>query len=194
TLTKAEITSAQKGVEAAAHGARSPVNSRFYVGPGIAGKHRLTLTTEYVNDGERLLRPSGRVTIKDVFGRVAGRYQIAPFTVYPDGAADGQVELRGLPSLGLFTATVELTTDVGSQRTQLQRFVLVPKWLLAVLAAALLYVLYRLTRWLLARRDERLYGSEVEHEPAVATAGHDEHYGDDDWPDDDAEFSSTANR
>ncbi|MBC7460548.1 MAG: hypothetical protein H7287_04235, partial [Thermoleophilia bacterium] len=136
TLTKAEITSAQKGVEAAAHGARSPVNSRFYVGPGIAGKHRLTLTTEYVNDGERLLRPSGRVTIKDVFGRLAGRYQIAPFTVYPDGAADGQVELRGLPSLGLFTATVELTTDVGSQRTQLQRFVLVPKWLLAVLAAA----------------------------------------------------------
>ncbi|MCW2972335.1 MAG: hypothetical protein JWN72_608 [Thermoleophilia bacterium] len=194
-LTKAEVTSAQKGVAAAAEGDKPPVNSRFYVGPGIAGKHRLTLTTEYVNEGERLLRPSGRVTVKDVFGRTAGRYEIPPFTVYPDGAADGQVELRGLPSLGLFTATVELTTDVGSQKTQLQRFVLVPKWLLAVLAAAFLYVVYRLTRWLLARRDERLYGSALGDDTSATTEADVDGEDYEEWPaDDDAGFSSAADR
>jgi hypothetical protein len=180
TLTKAEITSAQQGIVASEHGDKPPVNSRFYVGPGIAGTHRLTLTTTYANGGERLLQPSGRVVITDVFGRVAGRYAIPQFTVYPKGSADGQVELRGLPSLGLFTATVELSSDAGSQKTQLPRFLFVPKWLLGVVIAALLWGLYRLVRFVLARRDERRYGGvDDTGEPQPGEAGYAE--GDDEW-------------
>lgn len=187
-LTKAEIRSAQKGLEAGQEGKEPPVNSRFYVGPKIAGKHRLTLSTEYVNEGERLLRPSGRVIVKDIFGRTAGTYTLQPFTVYPDGSNEQQVELKGLPSLGLFTATVEVKTDVSTQKTQLKRFVLVPKWFLAVVLAALVYLVALLVVRFLRRRDERLYGTDDD----APVEGYDEDWGAEGEPD--AGFPSSTER
>ena len=155
TLTEANITSAQKGIDAARDGKEAPKNARLYVGPGLTGSHRLTLSAAYENAGERLIRPTGRVVVRDIFGRVAGRYDLKDFTVYPEGEAAQTVELKGLPSLGLFTAKVELESEpTGKQTTTLPRFVMVPKWFLLAAGAFLLYWIYRLVRWQLARRRE----------------------------------------
>lgn len=154
-LVNASITSAQKGIDAARDGKPVPRNSRLYVGPRWIDGHRLTLSAQYENDGERLLKPRGRVVVRDVFGRQAGSYEIPEFTVYPEGEAAQTVELKGLPSLGLFTARVELESDAaGKQTTTLPRFVMVPKWFLVAAAAFLLYWIYRLVRWQLHRRRE----------------------------------------
>lgn len=154
-LTKAVITSAQKSLAAARDGQESPVNSRVYVSPGWTDSHRLTLSTQYVNEGERLLTPTGKVVVRDLFDRIVGRYDIKKFTVYPEGESAGQVELKGLPSLGVFTTTVELTSEAaGTQKTTLPRFVLLPKWLLAALAAFAIYGIWRLVKWRLRRRRE----------------------------------------
>jgi hypothetical protein len=169
SLTKAEVTSAQKNLASSRDGRKPAVNSRFYVGPGLAGKHRLTLSTEYQNDGERLLQPTGTVVVKDLFGRIAGRYTVPRFTVYPGGSSTGQVELRGLPSLGIYSTTVELKTDVGTQKTTLHRFVLVPKWLLAALVVLTGMLVVRLVRWRAERRDASAFDDDL------GSASHDAH-------------------
>jgi hypothetical protein len=155
SLTGAEITSVQKSIAAARHGDESPHNSRFYVSPKWTDSHRLKLAATYENTGERLLKPSGRVVVTDVFGRQAGSYPIPEFTVYPDGEAAQSVELKGLPSLGLFQAKVVLDSEAaGKQTTTLPRFVLIPKWFLLAAGAFVIYWLYRLVRWRLRRRSE----------------------------------------
>jgi hypothetical protein len=155
SFTKATITSAQKSIAAAKDGGRAPVNARWYVSPHWADTHDLTLSTEYKNTGERLLTPSGKITVKDIFGRVAGRYDIDQFTVYPGGSAAKATELKGLPSLGIFTASVKVQSEAGgTQSTTLPRFVVVPKWFLLALAAFVLFGLFRLVRWQLRRRRE----------------------------------------
>ena len=179
-FTKATITSAQQSEAAGRDGKEAPVNSRFYVGPKFFkfGKtHDLRLSTEYENSGERLLKPKGQVVVRDIIGRVAQRYDVKEFTVYPDGENAGQVQLKGLPSLGVFQVKVELTSEAGGkQSTTLPRFVIVPKWFLAVAGAFLLYILYRLVGWQLRRRREwRRY---------MAEEG-----GDDDGDDIDAEWA-----
>ncbi|MCW2923634.1 MAG: hypothetical protein JWM98_1038 [Thermoleophilia bacterium] len=172
-LTKASITSAQKNLQAARDNEKTPSNSRLYVSPHWTDTHRLTLSTEYQNKGERLLTPSGKVVIRDIFGRVAGRYDIKQFTVYPDGESAGTVELKGLPSLGVFTARVELESEAaGKQTTTLPRFVMVPKWFLLAAAAFILYGLYRLLRWQLRRRREwKRYLAEEEARPEGGASG-----------------------
>ena len=191
TLTKASITSAQKGIAAARDGEQAPRNSRLYVGPGFADAHRLTLSAEYENTGERLIKPTGRVIVKDIFGRTAGTYQLKDFTVYPGGAAAQTVELKGLPSLGLFTAKVELQSEpTGKQTTTLPRFVLVPKWFLAAIAAFALYGLSRVVRWQLRRRREwRAYldedgdgASPLDESDATADVDEDDEWAFDDEP------------
>jgi hypothetical protein len=155
SFTKATITSAQKSIAAAKDGGRAPVNARWYVSPHWADTHDLTLATEYRNTGERLLTPSGKSTVKDIFGRVAGRYDIDQFTVYPGGSAAKTTELKGLPSLGIFTASVKVQSEAGgTQSTTLPRFVMVPKWFLLAVAAFVLFGLFRLARWQLRRRRE----------------------------------------
>jgi hypothetical protein len=154
-LTNASITSAQKGIAAAQNGEQSPKNARLYIGPGMTDNHRLTLSAEYENKGERLLKPTGRVIVKDIFGRTAGSYDIKEFTVYPGGEAAQTVELKGLPSLGIFSATVELQSEpTGKQKTTLPRFVMIPKWFLAAAGALLVYLLFKLVKWRLAKRRE----------------------------------------
>lgn len=154
-LVNASITSAQKGIAAARDGKPAPRNARFYVGPKWIDGHRLTLSAEYENEGERLLKPRGRVVVRDLFGRQAGSYEIPEFTVYPEGEAAQTVELKGLPSLGVFRARVELESDAaGKQTTTLPRFVMVPKWFLVAAAAFLVYWTYRLAVWQLRRRRE----------------------------------------
>ncbi len=154
-FTKASITSAQKGIAAARDGKQPPTNARFYVSPGLADTHRLTLSAEYENTGERLIKPTGNVVIHDIFGRIAGRYELKDFSVYPGGESAQTVELKDLPSLGLFTARVELDSEAaGKQTTTLPRFVFVPKWFLAAVSAFLLYWLMRLVKWRLRRRRE----------------------------------------
>jgi hypothetical protein len=95
------------------------------------------------------------VIVRDIIGRVAGRYQLKEFTVYPDGENAQTVQLKGLPSLGLFTAEVKVESEAGGkQSTTLPRFIMVPKWFLVAAAAFLLYFGYRLVRWRLRRRAE----------------------------------------
>lgn len=153
-LTKASITSAQKRLAAARDGGPPPSNARVYVSPKLTGKHRLTLSTEYDNSGERLLTPTGSVVIKDIFGRTAGTFEIDRFTVYPGGQASGTVELKGLPSLGIFQARVELESVAGTQSTTLPRFVMIPKWFIIAAVAFLLYGAFRLLKRQLRRRRE----------------------------------------
>ena len=154
-LTNASITSAQKSLDSARSGKQPPKNSRFYVSPKWTDTHRLTLSAEYENTGERLLKPKGEVVVTDIFGRVAQKYPIEEFTVYPGGEAAQTVELKDLPSLGIFTASVELESEqTGKQSTTLPRFALIPKWFLLAVAAFLVYWGYRLLRWQLARRAE----------------------------------------
>lgn len=185
SLTDASITSAQKGIAAAQKGERSPKNARLYISPKLTGSHRLTLSAEYENKGERLLKPTGRVIIKDIFGRTAGSYVIREFTVYPDGEAAQTVELKGLPSLGVFTATVELQSEpTGKQKTTLPRFVMIPKWFLAAGGALLVYLLFKLARWRLARRRE--WQAYLDSEGDGAAGSPDESGFDDDNADSDA--------
>lgn len=174
-LTRAVITSAQKSLAAARDGEKSPGNSRLYVSPGWTNSHRLTLSTEYANKGERLLTPAGKVVVRDLFNRIVGRYDIKQFTVYPEGESAGQVELKGLPSLGIFTASVELESEAaGKQKTTLPRFVLIPKWLLAALAAFAIYGIWRLVKWRLRRRREwKAYLAESDGEDADPDADED---------------------
>ncbi|MCW2928686.1 MAG: hypothetical protein JWM86_2654 [Thermoleophilia bacterium] len=154
-LTKATITSSQKNIEATREGKKVPENARFYVGPSWFKSHRLTLSTEYENDGERLLTPSGRVVVRDIFNRVVGRYEIKKFTVYPGGESAGQVELKGLPALGIFTAKVELESEAaGKQSTTLPRFVQLPKWFVSALGAFAIWLASKLLKRYLARRRE----------------------------------------
>lgn len=154
-FTRATITSAQLSEAAGREGTEAPTNVRFYLGPGWTDAHDLRLATEYVNDGERLLNPSGRVVVRDLFGRVAGRYELDDFTVYPGGEAAQTVELKGLPSLGVFTARVELRSEAaGRQSATLPRFVMVPRWLAVALGAFAAYGLYRLAAWRIRRRRE----------------------------------------
>ncbi len=185
TFTKASITSDQKRLDAARHGRKEPVNSRLYVSPHWADKHRLTLTTVYRNTGERLLQPHGQIVVKDIFGRVAGRYPIDEFTAYPDGYASQITQLKGLPSLGIFQAKVTVESEAGgTQSSTLPRFALVPKWLLLALAAFALYGGWRLLRWRLRRRREwKAYMDESDS----AEHGPDHDYSDDggDWDADD---------
>lgn len=194
-LTDASVTSAQKGIESARNGDPAPKNPRMYVGPGMAGKHKLTLSAEYENTGERLLKPSGRVVVTDIFGREAGTYEIADFTVYPEGEAAQSVELKGLPSLGIFQAKVELESEeAGKQTTTLPRFVLVPKWFLLAAGAFLLYGAYRLVRWQLRRRREwqQYLDGEGEGEVHHLQVGEDQgsafdgDYADDEWDEDES--------
>lgn len=155
SLTEASITSAQKGIAAARDGKPAPKNARLYVSPGLWDTHRLTLSAAYENKGERLIKPTGRVIIRDIFGRTAGTYQLKDFSVYPDGEAAQTVELKGLPQLGIFTAKVEFESEpTGKQTTTLPRFVMVPKWFLAVLAVLLASAIFKLVRWQLRRRRE----------------------------------------
>jgi hypothetical protein len=155
SLTGTEITSVQKGIDAARQGEQPPKNSRVYVSPHWTDSHRLNLSATYENTGERLLKPSGRVVVTDVFGRQAGTYPIPDFTVYPDGEAAQSVELKGLPSLGVFKVRVELDSEpTGKQTTTMPRFLLIPKWLLLAAGAFLIYWIYRLVRWRLRRRAE----------------------------------------
>ncbi len=155
TLTKATITSAQKSIDSARKGKQPPTNSRLYVSPNWTDSHRLTLSAEYENTGERLLKPKGEIVVKDIFGRVAQKYAIEEFTVYPEGEAAKTVELKDLPSLGLFTATVELESEqTGKQNTTLPRFILMPKWFLFAAIAFVLYWLFRLAKWQVGRRRE----------------------------------------
>jgi hypothetical protein len=189
TLAKATISSDQKRLDAARHGETPPVDSRFYVSPHWADKHRLTLSSEYENTGERLLRPKGKVVVKDVFGRVAGTYPIKEFTVYPGGSAAQSTDLKGLPSLGIFRATVQLESEVGGkQTTTLPRFVQVPKWFLLAVAAFLAYGAWRLVRWQLRRRREwRAYLDEAEGDDGPAEEGVDWSFDDGADPEPDAE-------
>ncbi len=155
SLTEASITSAQKGIDAARDGKEPPSNARWYIGPGLMDSHRLTLSAAYENDGERLIKPTGRVVIRDIFGRTAGTFELKDFTVYPGGEAAQTVELKGLPSLGVFTAKVELESEpTGKQTTTLPRFVMVPKWFLIAAGAFLLYWLLKIVKWQLRRRRE----------------------------------------
>lgn len=184
-LTAAAISSAQKNIEAAQDGTDPPRNARFYVSPKWTDTHRLTLSTQYQNDGERLLTPSGKVVVKDLFGRTAGTYDIPQFTVYPEGQSAGTVELKGLPSLGIYTASVVLESeDAGRQTTTLPRFVFIPKWLIAALAAFTVYGLYRLARWQLRRRREMKHYLELEQSPQAVKAAADTWDHDDDDHDD----------
>lgn len=172
TLTKASITSAQKGIAAARKGDKPPVNARYYVSPHMTDKHKLTLSTEYKNTGERLLKPHGRVIVKDIFGREAGTYDIPEFAVYPEGEAAQTIELKGLPSLGIFQAKVELESEpTGKQTTTLPRFALIPKWFLLAAGAFLIYWLYRLVRWQLRRRAEWRQYLEDENDDGAGAGG-----------------------
>ena len=154
-FTKATITSAQKSQEAGREGKKAPVNSRLYISPSWTDTHDLRLSTEYKNQGERLLKPKGQVVVRDIFGRVAGRYEVKEFTVYPGGENAGVVELKGLPSLGIFQAKVEIESEAGGkQSTTLPRFIQVPKWFLLAAAAFLLYWGWKLLMWQLRRRRE----------------------------------------
>jgi hypothetical protein len=188
-LTEATITSAQKNLAAATDGTPPPKNSRLYVSPGFSDAHRLSLATQYENKGERILQPSGKVVVKDLFGRVVGQYQVPQFSVYPGGEAAGSVEMKGLPSLGLFTVSVELTSEAaGAQSTTLPRFFMVPKWLLALIAGGALWLLWKVARWQLRRRrewkqylaDEAAGGDNVTPLPASDDAWDDD---DDQWVD-----------
>ena len=154
-FTDATITSAQKSEAAGREGTKAPINSRLYVSPGWTDTHDLRLSTEYENDGERLLKPKGEVVVRDIFGRVAQRYEVKEFTVYPGGENAQQVELKGLPSLGIFRTRVEIQSEAGgTQSTTLPRFILVPKWFLLAAGAFLLYWTWKLLMWQLRRRRE----------------------------------------
>lgn len=175
SLTEASITSAQKGIAAARDGREPPKNSQLYIGPGLVDSHRLTLSAAYENNGERLIRPTGRVVIKDVFGRSSGTFELEDFTVYPGGEAAQTVELKGLPSLGLFTARVELESEpTGKQTTTLPRFLMIPKWFLIAVGAFLLYGLFKVVRWRLRRRRAWQAHLDQEDELASVPAGADE--------------------
>ncbi|MCW2961328.1 MAG: hypothetical protein JWM90_1715 [Thermoleophilia bacterium] len=170
SFVKADITSAQKSLAAGQDGKAPPRNSRVYVGPGLLGVHRLTLSAEYKNSGERLIAAAGTVTVKDIFGRTAGRYPIKPFRVYPGGSAASTVEMKGLPSLGFFRTSVELKAETGDQTKQLDSFLLVPKWFLIVLGLILGYLLWLVVRALLRRRSEwKGYVDESEFDEAEAS-------------------------
>jgi hypothetical protein len=166
-LVGAAITSSQKSIDAARRGVQPPKNSRLYVSPNWTDTHRLNLSATYENEGERLLRPSGRVVVRDLFGRQAGSFEIPNFTVYPEGEAAQSIELKGLPSLGLFQARVELKSEeAGTQNTTLPRFALVPRWLLVALGAFTVYWAWKLARWQLGRRREwQEYLDDVEAGP-----------------------------
>lgn len=163
-MTKAYITSAYQQLQAQRDGDTPPRNSRWYLGSFLHSKHRLTLSTLYVNSGERMLEPSGRVVVRDLFGRVAARYDIPRFRVYPGGEAAGKVELKDLPSLGLFQAKVTLDSAAGTQVTTLPRFAIVPWWF--VIALGLLLGWGALSVVMLVRRRRRAwqqYLDEDEH-------------------------------
>lgn len=177
-LTNASLTSVQKSTAAGRDGRRAPKNPRLYISPGWTDVHDLRLTAVYENNGERLLSPTGRVLVKDVFGRTAGRYEIKQFAVYPDGKAATMARIKGLPSLGLFQATVELeSVAAGKQTTTLPRFVLLPRWFVVTIGAFLLYGCFRVLRWQLRRRREwkRFLADEeqrleTQNDPAAITA------------------------
>lgn len=158
-FTEATITSVQASREAGRSGKPAPKDKRVYISPGWTDTHDLRLTTEFVNKGERLLNPSGRVEVRDLFGRVVQRYKLDEFTVYPGGESAGLVELDGLPSLGVFRVRVEIESQAGGrQSVTLPRFVFLPKWFLLAATLLLLYLAWTLaTAWLRRRREWRGY-------------------------------------
>lgn len=152
-LVDAMITSAQKELAAVQNGKSSPRNSRLYISPNLTDKQNLTLSAVYKNKGERLLQPNGRVVVRDLFGRIAGTYEIPKFTVYPDGEAAQTVSLKNLPTLGIFRAKVELESEeAGKQTTTLPRFALIPKWFLIALTLLVLFAIWKTVRWRLGRQ------------------------------------------
>ena len=174
-LRNAVITSAQKSMDAAREGAASPENARTYLGPGWTGAHDLSLKVDYDNNGERLIRPTGRVVVKDVFGRVVGRYPVGEFNVYPGGVSSKIVELKGMPSLGLLRATIEMSSEAqGEQRVELPMFLVVPKWFVAALSALLLWSALSLHhRWRMRRAEWKLYLEEETAAGGQSAAGDD---------------------
>ncbi len=140
-IKRAEITDAKETVKTGQRSSAGPLFS------DIDGKPRLTLTVEYKNDGERLLTPQGKVEVKDLFGRVVGKYEIRRFTVYPEGEAGIQLDMRKIPFIGIFSTKLTLESDAGVQSRQLGRFIMLPWWSMLIITLLWLYFTIRIARW-----------------------------------------------
>lgn len=174
-LVRAVVTSAFQQLQAQRDGKKPPTNSRWYLGSFLHSKHRLTLSTLYKNTGDRLLEPSGRVVVRDVFGRVAARYTIPKFRVYPEGEAAGQVEMKKLPSLGIFQAKVTLESAAGKQVTTMPRFAILPWWFVIAITVLVGWGLLTVVMLLLRRR--RAWHEYLEEEDAIVAVGDADHDG-----------------
>lgn len=136
--------------------------------PFYPGKQAMRAVVEFENTGERLLTPEGRIEVRNVFGKVVHRYPVKRFTVYPEGEAGIQMDLRKLPSFGMFRASLELESEAGKQTRKLGSFVLAPWWVMGLLAAAVIYAGYQAVRWWL---DRRAMYRELEAEEQVLADG-----------------------
>lgn len=146
SIEEASFTSATQSVEATRDGGIPPLNPRL-----LLGSHELTAALRYENSGERLLRPTARVIVSDLFGRRVGTYELDDFTVYPGGENAGEVRLRDLPSLGVFRTQVVVTGEAGRQTQTLPRVFIAPWWFV-VLASMLVLAVIAIGVALLVRR------------------------------------------
>lgn len=163
-------------------GKKAKVNRHLYV-----GKHELTLVMEYTNGGERLLTPQGEVEVRDLFDRVVARYPVPRFTVYPEGAAAQQIELRKLPKVGIFRVQVVLSSDAGQQKRKLPRFLLIPSWLLWGTIALVVLIVARVAWGVWQRRRYGEWLDEDLDDESLEEDGEDDDLDFDDDLDDDDE-------
>lgn len=132
-LTSVRLTSIEQRLEARRSGTTLPPHRRWYVTDGWFDGSSMTIDLAYENTGERLLRPDGTIDVHDVLGRRIERYHVGPLTAYPDGQAAASIDLSGMPSLGIFRASVRISDETGTAHVVLPRFLLIPRWLLVAM-------------------------------------------------------------
>jgi len=118
----------------------------------VRGERRATLRLEISNTGERLLRPTGAVTLSGGGMRRPRSYPLPRATVFPGGRNLVEVPLTELPQLAVPTVRLDLTLGRNISTTTHGRLRIVPAWWAWGLAALGITVLLGLVRWLYVRQ------------------------------------------
>jgi hypothetical protein len=122
------------------------------------GSHDFRASVTYSNTGESLINPTGVVEVTDLSGDPVELKdpQLDGLTTYPDGSADREIALKGLPKLGVFHVKARLTSkEMGDQTKSLGTIILIPWWFLIVvlvIVAIVAYAGYRIVIWIRERR------------------------------------------
>jgi hypothetical protein len=139
-------------------------------------KDKLSAVVEYKNTGERLLNPTVRIEVSDIFGRSVKKYTSdQKFTVYPEGSNAATINLTKLPTWGVLRVKATVESDAGKDTKTIGTAIMLPWWVKWVALAGMLYLGYKVARWWIERRN-LLYGDDIDYGEEDDLAHLDDHY------------------